>query len=307
MPWEIGLIIKAVVPRDGDSDLNFPSNHIAREGNDISAKNPFITENVWDTPPISPFLTRDMLGYYAPKPINIDSNNQLLEILRLFIDQQGFSSLLRPLGWRWSAIVADELVSSATFLSLYSTRASKYSEIIAACLGRMAAIPLERMVVVKTVSLDKTISLWPHSWCASFLYAIIQPLFDHFTPFLFQSLTFRFSNKYLTQTSFVFMDHLVNSLPLIATIPIYNLRLRLEASSVKAPNVPIKRYGSFLDCLSRVIREEGISTLYSGWRWHLGITMTKVLTRHLATAIDEMHRSESDGLNYDEDFSDLNE
>lgn len=301
MPWEIGLIVKAVVPRDGDSDLEFSGN------NNAPPKNPFVAENVWDTPPTSPFLARDMLGYLAPKPINVNSNDQLPEILRLLINQQGFNSLLRPLGWRWSATVADELLSSATLLSLYNTRSSRYSDILAACMGRIITVPLERMVIVKTISSDRTISLWPHSWTASLLYAIVQPLLDHFTPLLFQRLSFNFSNKYLMQTSIVFMDHLMNSLPLIATIPVYNLRLRLEASSVKAPIVPIKRYRSLIDCFSRIIREEGISALYSGWRWHLGVMMSKVLTRHLAIVLDEIHRSGTDGPEYDEDFSGLNE
>ena len=307
MPWEIGLIVKAVVPRDGDSDLDFPNGGIQRGRGNNPPKNPFVAENVWDTPPTSPFLARDALGYLAPKPININSNDQLPEILRLLVDQQGLNSLLKPLGWRWGAVVADELVNNIAFLSIYGTRLSKYSEILAACLGRVSAIPLERMVIAKTVSLDQNISLWPHSWTASLLHAITQPLFDHFTPILFQSLYFNFSNKYLMQTSLVFMDHLINSLPLIVTIPVYNLRLRLEASSVKAPIVAIKRYGSLLDCFSRVLKEEGISALYSGWRWHLGVTVSKVLTRHLAIALDEMHQRSSHGVQYDDDFNDLNE
>jgi transmembrane carrier protein len=301
MPWEISLIVKAIVPKDGESDLALKRERAT------TTKNPFLTENVWDTPPTSPSLIRDAGGYLAPKPIRIDPNDQLLEVLRLLIDQQGFGCLLRPLGWRWSATIVDELINNVAFLSLYNARLSKYSEILSSCLGRVMAVPLERMVVLRTISLDKSMSFWPHSWTACLLHSVAQPLLEHFVPPLFQSVSLSIGNKYLMQTSFVIMDHLVNALPLIVTIPVNTVRLRLEASSVKAPILPIKRYTSLLDCFLRMIREEGVSALYSGWRWHLAMTASRVLTRHLAIAIDEMHGIRSGEVDHDEDFDDLHE
>ena len=94
----------------------------------------------------------------------------------------------------------DELINNVAFLSLYNTRWSKYSEILSSCLGRMMANPLERMVILRTVSSDKSISLWPHSWTACLLHCVAQPLLDHFIPLLFQGVSFNFANKYLMQT-----------------------------------------------------------------------------------------------------------
>ena len=224
----------------------------------------------------------------------------LMDIMKQLIRRHGlFKGLFRAFHWRWLSNVTYEM-SRALFTYMLASRNFHYLEGLASyetcaeILARFLTSPLERAVTLATIS-SGTWSFKPPSLIA-ILQAITVPLLSSQSSNLISRLS-------LKPSLLIGIEYLAAGIPLLVTIPLYNLRLRMEASEASSsPFLDLPRYDGLLDCLTQTLFEEGPAALYAGWRVHLTGAMGRLLSIQLRRLVLEMQGRSALGMDDEDDF-----
>lgn len=268
----------------------------------------------------------DEQGYLPAKwPIRLIDCDQT-DNLRAISRQQGIGYLFRAVHLRWLSLIAGDMVQKA-FLGLSSSipLSGRFAALhsidtillVAEGVKNTAVAPVERALVLRILGGDRH-SFWcrPTSWLFTAAASFTDPLVRYFIPRLLDrfvaplsSLAARFLPPNLALAFNLIADHFVHCVSLLVTVPLHNISNRLHASvhadgdgfSATGSNpanfcIPTKSYSGFWDCLTRLVAEEGVSTLYCGWRWHVSAVTARIAMKHIRAYMHESSNAHSVSL-----------